>query len=125
VEYVRNDSRFYRFPGLLSAARGTRKFPKTGLTIFQGFLMVRLKRKLPPVEIYTPERKAEFLLNNSVTKEGYDEACRSIREDFGLDPARVPHADADMRATLPTPAEFDEEMKQIRENLARRRRPDR
>lgn len=73
-----------------------------------------------PVEIYTPERKAEFLLNNSVTKEGYDDACRIIREDFGLDPRKIPHTDPKMRATLPANAEFDESLKRIRANLAKR-----
>jgi AbrB family looped-hinge helix DNA binding protein len=60
-----------------------------------------------PVEIYTPQRKAEFFLNNSVTKEDYDEACRTIREDFGLDPAKIPYTDSKMRERLPTNAEFD------------------
>jgi AbrB family looped-hinge helix DNA binding protein len=60
-----------------------------------------------PVEIYTPQRKAEFFLNNSVTKEDYDEACRTIREDFGLDPAKIPYTDPKMRERLPTNAEFD------------------
>jgi hypothetical protein len=59
-------------------------------------------------EIYTPERKAEFLLNNSITKEDYDEACRSIREDFGLDPKTIPFTDPNMRDGLMTNAEFDE-----------------
>lgn len=69
-----------------------------------------------PVEIYTPERKAEFLLNNSVTKEDYDEACRTIREDFDLDPAAIPHTDLKMRDRLPSNAEFD---KWIRANRRR------
>lgn len=59
-----------------------------------------------PVEIYTPERKAEFLLNNAITKEGYDEACEAVRE-MGLDPKKVPFTDANMREKLPTNAEFD------------------
>lgn len=58
-----------------------------------------------PVEIYTPERKAEFLLNNAVTKEDYDEACKAVRE-LGLDPKKVPYTDPDMRKRLPTKAEF-------------------
>jgi AbrB family looped-hinge helix DNA binding protein len=32
-----------------------------------------------PVEIYAPERKAEFLLNNSIAKDHYDESCRTKR----------------------------------------------
>ncbi|MFZ5596419.1 MAG: AbrB/MazE/SpoVT family DNA-binding domain-containing protein [Bacillota bacterium] len=42
------------------------------------------------VEIYTPERKAEFLLNNAVTSEDYDQALKEV-EKLGLDPAKIPH----------------------------------
>lgn len=58
-----------------------------------------------PVEIYTPERKAEFLLNNAVTRESYDEACEAVRA-MGLDPPRIPFTDPDMRRSLPANAEF-------------------
>jgi AbrB family looped-hinge helix DNA binding protein len=43
-----------------------------------------------PVEIYTPERRAEFLLNNAVTAEDY----RLVRAEvklMGLDPDRIKH----------------------------------
>ena len=43
-----------------------------------------------PVEIYTPERKAEFLLNNAVTRDDYERAVKVVRE-MGLDPATIPH----------------------------------
>lgn len=43
-----------------------------------------------PVEAYTPERKAEFLLNNAVTHEDYDEAIEQVR-GMGLDPESIPH----------------------------------
>ena len=43
-----------------------------------------------PVEIYTPERKAEFLLNNTVTSEDYAVAIKKVRE-MGLDPETIPH----------------------------------
>jgi len=43
-----------------------------------------------PVEIYTPERKAEFLLNNTVTSENYAVAIKKVRE-MGLDPETIPH----------------------------------
>jgi hypothetical protein len=43
-----------------------------------------------PVEIYTPERKAEFLLNNAVTREDYDWAMKEVRK-LGIDPEKVPH----------------------------------
>jgi len=43
-----------------------------------------------PVEIYTPERKAEFLLNNTVTPEDYAWASGEVRK-MGLDPENIPH----------------------------------
>jgi AbrB family looped-hinge helix DNA binding protein len=43
-----------------------------------------------PIEIYTPERKAEFLLNNTVTKEDYAAAVKKVRA-MGLDPKTIPH----------------------------------
>lgn len=43
-----------------------------------------------PVEIYTPERKAEFLLNNTITPEDYAAALKEVRA-MGIDPETVPH----------------------------------
>ena len=43
-----------------------------------------------PIEIYTPERKAEFLLNNAITPDDYATAVNQVRE-MGLDPEKVPH----------------------------------
>jgi AbrB family looped-hinge helix DNA binding protein len=43
-----------------------------------------------PVEIYTPERKAAFLLNNTVTQEDYTFAVEEVRK-MGLDPETIPH----------------------------------
>ena len=43
-----------------------------------------------PVEIYTPERKAEFLLNNAITPDDYASALEQVRQ-MGLDPAKVPN----------------------------------
>ncbi len=43
-----------------------------------------------PVEIYTPERKAEFLLNNTITPEEYGLAVKEVR-NMGLDPKTIPH----------------------------------
>ena len=43
-----------------------------------------------PIEIYTPERKAEFLLNNAVTPDDYAVAVKQVRE-MGLDPKQIPH----------------------------------
>ena len=43
-----------------------------------------------PFENYTPQRKAEFLLNNAVTPEEYFWAVREVRK-MGIDPKTVPH----------------------------------
>jgi AbrB family looped-hinge helix DNA binding protein len=43
-----------------------------------------------PVEIYTLERKAEFLLNNAITADDYASAMEQVR-NMGLDPKRIPH----------------------------------
>jgi len=43
-----------------------------------------------PVEIYSPERKAEFLLNNTTTLKEYAKAVKKIHE-MGLDPETIPH----------------------------------
>jgi hypothetical protein len=43
-----------------------------------------------PIEIYTPERKAEFLLNSTATPEDYAWAVEQVR-NMGLDPETIPH----------------------------------
>jgi AbrB family looped-hinge helix DNA binding protein len=43
-----------------------------------------------PIEMYTPERKAEFLLNNAVDSEDYRAAVDEVRR-MGLDPDQIPH----------------------------------
>jgi AbrB family looped-hinge helix DNA binding protein len=43
-----------------------------------------------PVERYTPERKAEFLLSNAVDDSDYRKARRAVRK-LGLDPDAIPH----------------------------------
>jgi AbrB family looped-hinge helix DNA binding protein len=43
-----------------------------------------------PVEIYTPERRAEFLLSNAVDAEDYRAAVAEVKR-MGLEPARIPH----------------------------------
>jgi hypothetical protein len=45
---------------------------------------------LVPVEVYTPERKAQFLLSTAVDVEDYKEAVRAVRA-MGLDPDKIPH----------------------------------
>jgi AbrB family looped-hinge helix DNA binding protein len=42
------------------------------------------------VEVYTPERTAEFMLNNAVTAAEFDEAIEETRR-MGLDPESLPH----------------------------------
>jgi AbrB family looped-hinge helix DNA binding protein len=43
-----------------------------------------------PVEKYSRERKAEFLLTNAINAADYKRARREVRK-LGLDPDRVPH----------------------------------
>jgi AbrB family looped-hinge helix DNA binding protein len=43
-----------------------------------------------PVETYSLERKAEFILSNATTKEDYKNACQEVRK-LGLDPAKIKH----------------------------------
>jgi AbrB family looped-hinge helix DNA binding protein len=43
-----------------------------------------------PVETYSPERKAEFLLSNATTRTDYREARRAVRA-LGLDPDTIRH----------------------------------
>ena len=45
---------------------------------------------LHPIEIYTPERKAQFLLMNAVDAADYADAVTEVRE-MGLDPDTIPH----------------------------------
>ncbi len=43
-----------------------------------------------PVEIYSPERVAEFILSNAVDEQDYAEAVARVKE-MGLDPDAIPH----------------------------------
>ena len=43
-----------------------------------------------PVEQYTPQRKAEFLLSNAVDEQDYDWAVKEVLR-MGLDPENIPH----------------------------------
>jgi len=45
---------------------------------------------LVPVERYSPERKAEFLLATAVTHSDYRRARKAVRK-LGLDPDSIPH----------------------------------
>ena len=43
-----------------------------------------------PVERYTPERKAEFLLSTATTEEDYQRARKDVKR-LGVDPDSIPH----------------------------------
>jgi len=43
-----------------------------------------------PIEKYTPERKAEFLLSNATTHADYRKARKAVAK-LGLDPDSIPH----------------------------------
>ena len=43
-----------------------------------------------PVEHYTPERKAEFILSNATSAEDYREARKAVRK-LGLNPDSIQH----------------------------------
>lgn len=43
-----------------------------------------------PEEVYSPERRAEFLLSNAVDEDDYREARETV-EAMGLDPDAIPH----------------------------------
>jgi AbrB family looped-hinge helix DNA binding protein len=43
-----------------------------------------------PIEIYTPERIAEFLLSNTVGPEDYAQAVEEVK-GMGLDPEKIDH----------------------------------
>jgi AbrB family looped-hinge helix DNA binding protein len=45
---------------------------------------------LVPVEHYTPERKAEFLLSTATNQKDYQRARKQV-ELLGLDPDSIPH----------------------------------
>ena len=44
----------------------------------------------PEPEVYAPERIAEFLLNNAVDDDDYQEAIEEVKK-LGIDPATIPH----------------------------------
>lgn len=43
-----------------------------------------------PIETYTPERRAEFLLSTAVDEKDYARAIEEVR-GMGLDPEAIPH----------------------------------
>ncbi len=72
--------------------------------------------KMPEVEVYTPERVAEFLLNNACTKEEWDAAEVEI-EKLGLDPKKIAYTDPDGRSKLLSDADWDKRTEQARRAL--------
>lgn len=44
-----------------------------------------------PVEVYTAQRRAEFILSNAVDEHEYNDAVREV-QDMGLEPATIPHS---------------------------------
>jgi AbrB family looped-hinge helix DNA binding protein len=56
----------------------------------EGILMRPATTNPVDVEIYTPERLAEFFLNNVLTKDGYLDARRDV-EQMGIDPDSIDH----------------------------------
>ncbi|MEO5924908.1 MAG: AbrB/MazE/SpoVT family DNA-binding domain-containing protein [Bryobacteraceae bacterium] len=44
-----------------------------------------------PLETYTAERKAEFLLSNSVNAADYKAVRKTVAAKLGLDPDKIPH----------------------------------
>jgi AbrB family looped-hinge helix DNA binding protein len=55
----------------------------------QGGVLIRPALVLP-IEVYTPERKAQFLLSNAIDATDYAAATAEVRA-MGLDPDRIPH----------------------------------
>jgi AbrB family looped-hinge helix DNA binding protein len=55
-----------------------------------GILMRPAVQKAPEVEIYTPERLAEFFLNNAMDREDYLEARKEVQA-MGIDPDSIDH----------------------------------
>ena len=43
-----------------------------------------------PLETYTPERRAEFLLSNAIDAQDYARALEEVHK-LGLDPDKIPH----------------------------------
>ncbi len=52
-------------------------------------ILIRLAVAIP-VETYSPERKAEFILSNAVDEEDYKQACEEVRQ-LGLNPEKIKH----------------------------------
>ena len=65
---------------------------KGGLVILEARddgILIR-KAVAMPIENYTPERKAEFILSNAVNSADYENARKEVKK-MGLDPDSIPH----------------------------------
>jgi hypothetical protein len=51
---------------------------------------MRLRGLALPVEVYTPDRKAQFILSNTIDAADYASAVAEVRR-MGLDPKTIPH----------------------------------
>ena len=52
-------------------------------------VLIRLAAAFP-LEVYSPERQAEFLLSNAVDSKDYAQAKEAVRK-MGLDVRKIPH----------------------------------
>ena len=43
-----------------------------------------------PLERYSPQRKAEFILSNAIDQNDYEKACEEVRK-LGIDPDTIKH----------------------------------
>jgi AbrB family looped-hinge helix DNA binding protein len=55
----------------------------------EGGILIRPALVLP-IEVYTPERKAQFLLSNAIDADDYAGAVAEVRR-MGLEPETIPH----------------------------------
>jgi AbrB family looped-hinge helix DNA binding protein len=58
----------------------------------EGGILIRPLSDL--IEAYSPERRAELLLNNAVDDQDYLDALAEVKQ-MGLDPASIPHRKPD------------------------------
>jgi AbrB family looped-hinge helix DNA binding protein len=58
----------------------------------EGGILIRPLADL--IEQYSPERRAELLLNNAVDEQDYQDAVGEVQR-MGLDPASIPHRKPD------------------------------
>ncbi len=90
TEYIRIGKRgTVVIPAELRRAYGLAEGDMLAMEEQAGGLLIKPVRAYE-VETYSPERRAEFLLNNAVTAEEYDAALVKVHE-MGLDPETIPH----------------------------------